>query len=127
MITIKSDREIKLMQEACKVAALVHKAVEESIKPGMTTYELDNIAEKAMRKNGGIPAEKGYPSGIEDVPDFPASTCISINDEVIHGVPSKSRIIKDGDIVSVDLVVLKNGYNGDVARTYLVRRRKTRS
>ena len=88
----------------------------------MTTYELDLIAENAIRKNGGIPAEKGYPSGIEGVPNFPASTCISINDEVIHGVPSKSRIIEDGDIVSVDLVVLKNGYNGDMARTYLVRK-----
>ena len=122
MITIKSDREIKLMREACKVAALTHKAVEESIKPGMTTYELDIIAENAMKKNGGIPAEKGYPSDVEGVPDFPASTCISINNEVIHGIPSKSKIIKDGDIVSVDLVVLKNGYNGDVARTYLVRK-----
>ena len=120
MITIKSDREIKLMQEACKVAALTHKKIEESIKPGMTTYDLDLIAEKTIRSNGGIPAEKGYPSGIDGVPDFPASTCISINDEVIHGVPSKSKVIKDGDIVSVDLVALKNGYNGDMARTYLV-------
>ena len=122
MITIKSDREIKLMQEACRVAALTQKAVEEAIKPGISAYELDVIAENAMRKNGGFPAEKGYPSDVEGVPDFPASTCISINDEVIHGIPSKSKIIKNGDIVSVDLVVLKNGYNGDVARTYLVRK-----
>ena len=120
MITIKSPREIELMKEACKVAFLAHKAIEEAIKPGMTTYELDKIAEDTIRKNGGIPAEKGYPSGVEGVPDFPASTCISINDEVIHGIPSKTRIIQDGDIVSVDLVALKNGYNGDMARTYLV-------
>ena len=120
MITIKSDREIELMKEACRVAALTHKAIEEAIKPGITTYELDVLAEKTMIENGAIPAEKGYPSGIKGVPDYPASTCISINDEVIHGVPSKGRIIKDGDIVSVDLVALKNGYNGDMARTYLV-------
>ena len=120
MITIKSSREIELMKEACKVAFLAHKAVEEAIRPGMTTYELDMIAEEAIRKNGGIPAEKGYPSGIQGVPNYPASTCISINDEVIHGIPSKTRVIKDGDIVSVDLVVLKNGFNGDMARTYLV-------
>ncbi len=120
MITIKSSREIELMKEACKVAFLAHKAVEEAIRPGMTTYELDMIAEEAIRKNGGIPAEKGYPSGIQGVPNYPASTCISINDEVIHGIPSKTRVIKDGDIVSVDLVALKNGFNGDMARTYLV-------
>ena len=120
MITIKSSREIELMKEACKVAFLAHKAVEEAIKPGMTTYELDMIAEETIRKNGGIPAEKGYPSGMQGVPNYPASTCISINDEVIHGIPSKTRVIKDGDIVSVDLVALKNGFNGDMARTYLV-------
>ncbi len=120
MITIKSAREIQLMKEACKVAFLAHKAIEESIQPGMTTYEIDKIAEETIRKNGGIPAEKGYPSGMQGVPNYPASTCVSINDEVIHGIPSKTRVIKDGDIVSVDLVALKNGYNGDMARTYLV-------
>ena len=66
------------------------------------------------------PAEKGYPSGIKGVLDFPASTCMSVNDEVIHGIPSKTRILKDGDIVSVDLVALKNGFHGDCARTYIV-------
>ena len=120
MISIKSSREIELMKEACKVAFLAHKAVEEAIKPGMTTYQLDMIAEETIKKNGGIPAEKGYPSGMQGVPNYPASTCISINDEVIHGIPSKTRVIKDGDIVSVDLVALKNGFNGDMARTYLV-------
>ena len=120
MITIKSEREIELMREACRVAALTHKVIEETIKPGMTTYELDQIAERTMIKNGAIPAEKNYPSGEDGVPDFPAATCISINDEVIHGIPSKKRVIHDGDIVSVDLVTQKNGYNGDMARTYLV-------
>ena len=119
MVTIKSKKEIELMREACKVVALTHKALEEAIKPGMTTAELDQIAEKTMIKYGAISAEKGYNPGIKGVPPYPAATCISINDEVIHGIPSKKRIIKDGDIVSVDLVALKNGFNGDAARTYM--------
>ena len=120
MVTIKSKREIELMREACRVTALTHKAIEEAIKPGMTTADIDRIAEQTMKKYGAISAEKGYDPGIRGVPPYPASTCISINDEVIHGVPSNKRIIKDGDIVSVDLVALKNGYNGDAARTYMV-------
>ena len=120
MVTIKSKKEIELMKEACKVVALTHKALEEAIKPGMTTAELDKIAEETMKKYGAISAEKGYDPGIRGIPPYPASTCISINDEVIHGVPSSKRIIKDGDIVSIDLVALKNGFNGDAARTYMV-------
>ena len=120
MVTIKSKREIELMREACRVTALTHKAIEEAIKPGMTTADIDLIAEKTMKKYGAISAEKGYDPGIKGVPPYPASTCISINDEVIHGVPSPKRVIKEGDIVSVDLVALKNGYNGDAARTYMV-------
>ena len=120
MVTIKSKKEIELMREACKVVALTHQAIEENIKPGMTTWELDQIVEKTMKSLGAISAEKNYPSGYSDVPNFPASACISINDEVIHGIPSKKRIIKEGDIVSIDLVALKNGFHGDAARTYLV-------
>lgn len=120
MVTIKSKKEIELMREACKVVALTHQAIEEVIKPGMTTDELDQIVEKTMKKYGAISAEKGYNPGIKGVPPYPASACISINDEVIHGIPSNKRIIQDGDIVSVDLVALKNGFNGDAARTYLV-------
>ena len=120
MVTIKSKKEIELMREACKVVALTHKAIEEAIKPGMTTADLDELVEKTMKKYGAISAEKGYNPGIKGIPPYPASACISINDEVIHGIPSKKRIIKDGDIVSVDLVALKNGFNGDAARTYLV-------
>ena len=120
MVTIKSKREIELMREACRVTALTHKAIEEAIRPGITTADIDEIAEKTMKKYAAISAEKGYDPGIKGVPPYPASTCISINDEVIHGVPSKNRIIKEGDIVSVDLVALKNGYNGDAARTYMV-------
>ena len=120
MITIKNAKEIELMREACKVVALVYEELEQKIKPGMTTYELDQIAEKKMRSLGAIPAEKGYDIGIKGIPPFPASICVSINDEVIHGVPSKHKIIQEGDIVSVDTVALKNRYNGDAARTFKV-------
>ena len=120
MVTIKSKKEIELMREACKVVALTHNEIEKSIKPGMTTAELDQIVEKTMKKYGAKSAEKGYNPGIKGVPPYPASACISINDEVIHGIPSNKRIIQDGDIVSIDLVSLKNGFHGDAARTYLV-------
>ena len=120
MVTIKSKREIELMREAGKVVAKVYDEIEKNIKAGMTTYEVDQIAENTMRKLGAIPAEKGYDSGIRGIPPFPTTICISINDEVIHGIPSKSRIIKEGDIVSVDTVALKDGYNGDAARTYII-------
>ncbi len=120
MVTIKSEREIELMREACRVVAVVYDELEKVIKPGMSTWELDQIAEKKMRQLGAIPAEKGYDPGIRGVPAYPATLCVSINDEVIHGVPSKNKIIKDGDIVSVDTVALKNGYNGDAARTFIV-------
>ena len=120
MITIKSKKEIELMQEAGKLTALTYDYIEKIIKPGMSTYELDKLTENFIREHGGIPAEKGYPSGIRGVPNFSGSLCISINDVVIHGAPSKNIIIKDGDVVSIDTVVQKNGYMGDAARTYLV-------
>ena len=120
LVTIKSKREIELMKEACRVAALAQKEIEKAIRPGISTYQLDKIAEETMRKNGAIPAEKGYPSGVKGVPDFPGSICASVNDEVIHGIPSKRAILKEGDIVSIDLVAYKNGFNGDCARTYIV-------
>lgn len=120
MISIKSKREIELMKEACKLTALTYDYIEKIIKPGMSTLELDNLAEKFIKEHGGIPAQKGYPSGVRGVPNFPGTLCVSINDVVIHGIPDKKTIIKDGDVVSVDLVVLKNGFHGDAARTFLV-------
>ena len=108
------------MKEVCKVVALVYQELEEKIKPGMSTWELDQIAENKMRSLGAIPAEKGYDIGIRGIPPFPASICVSINDEVIHGIPSKQRILKEGDVVSIDTVALKNGYNGDAARTFII-------
>ena len=120
MVTIKSKKEIELMKEACKVVALTYQELEKRIKPGMTTWELDQIAEKTMRSLGAIPAEKGYDIGIKGVPPYPATLCVSINDEVIHGIPSKNKVIREGDIVSIDTVALKNGFNGDAARTFIV-------
>ena len=120
MVTIKSKREIELMKEACKVVALTYQELEKRIKPGMTTWELDQIAEKTMRSLGAIPAEKGYNIGIKGIPPYPATLCVSINDEVIHGIPSKNKVIREGDIVSIDTVALKNGFNGDAARTFIV-------
>ena len=120
MVTIKSEKEIEHMREACRVVALMYKEIEEKLKPGMSTWEIDQIAEKTMIRLGAIPAEKGYDIGIKGVPPYPCATCISVNDEVIHGIPSKHKIIKEGDIVSIDTVALKNGFNGDAARTFII-------
>lgn len=120
MVTIKSKQEIEKMREAGKIADLAQRAVEKAIKPGVSTWELDKIAENEMKKYGAIPAEKGYPSGVKGVPAFPGSICASVNDEVIHGIPSKRVILKEGDIISIDLVAYKDGFNGDCARTYAV-------
>lgn len=110
------------MKEACRITALAHKEIEKAIKPGISTLELDKIAEKVIKDNGGIPAQKGYPSYEKGIPDFPASICASINDEVIHGIPSNRVILREGDVISIDLVAYKDGFNGDAARTYIVGR-----
>jgi len=120
LVTIKSKREIELMREACRIAAQTQKKVEELIKPGVSTIELDKAAEAFIKSQNAIPAQKNYPHPDKRIMPFPATLCISINDVVIHGIPSKKTILKNGDIVSIDLVVLKNGFHGDCARTYIV-------
>ena len=120
MVSIKSEREIEFMKEASRITAETHNMLEKAIRPGISTLELDKMAEEFIKSQGGIPAQKGYPSGVRGVPAFPSTLCISINDEIIHGIPSKNKIIRDGDVVSIDLVVLKNGFHGDAARTHLV-------
>ena len=120
MVNIKSAKEIKLMEDVCKIVAKFYEELEKEIKPGISTLELDSKAEKIMRSLGAIPAQIGYNPGISGVPTYKHATCISVNDEVIHGVPSKDKIIKEGDIVSVDTVALKNGFHGDAARTFIV-------
>ena len=120
MVTIKSKKEIELMKDVCKIVAEFYEQLEKEVKPGMSTYDLDKKAEKIMRYLGAIPAQIGYDPGIEGIPAYRHATCISVNDEVIHGIPSKNKIIKEGDLVSVDTVALKNGFNGDAARTFIV-------
>ena len=113
MIITKSDREIALMKEAGRVVGLVFKTLEETIKPGMSTLDIDAIVEKTMLDNDCIPAEKGYYG-------YPASACVSVNDTLIHGIPSSKIIIREGDIVSVDIVATYKGYSADACRTYKV-------
>ena len=117
MISIKSKQEIEKMREACRIVALAHKEVEKAIRVGITTKELDDIVERVFRENGANPSCKGYPRGSRN--PFPAASCISINDEVIHGIPGNTRL-KDGDIVCIDLVCDKDGYFGDATRCYVV-------
>lgn len=110
MIIIKSKREIDIMKEAGKIVAHAHEIVKANIRPGVSTKELDEIAEKLIRSHGAIPSFKGYG-------DFPGSICSSINDEVVHGIPS-SRILMEGDIISIDIGAYFKGYHGDAARTH---------
>ena len=117
MIIIKSDREIQKIKEAGHIVYMALQAVGEAIRPGITTEELDKIAEEVIRKNGANPSCKGYSEGGE--PAFPATCCISVNDEVIHGIPGK-RKLQDGDLVSVDIVADKDGYFADATRSFIV-------
>ena len=113
MITLKSNREIALMKEAGKVVGKVFTTVEPYIKPGISTYELNEIVEKVIFENGcGAPC-KGYY-------DYPSAACISINNVLIHGIPNKKIILKEGDIVSIDVVASYKGYCADATRTYPV-------
>ena len=110
MIIIKNNDEIDHMRKAGKVVEETLLKIEEVIKPGMTTAELDNIAEKFIREHGAVPSFKGYYG-------FPSSICASINEEVVHGIPSKNRVLQEGDIISIDCGAILNGYQGDAART----------
>ena len=111
MISLKNSRELALMREACVVSAKALKLVGQAVEPGITTAELDRIAEKFILSCGAKPNFKGYGG-------FPATACISINNEVIHGIPSKKRKLQEGDIVSVDLGAVLNGFHGDNAATF---------
>ena len=113
MITKKSREEIKLMKMSGDIVAQVHLAMKNAIKPGVSTKELDDIAFDIIKKNKAIPTFKGYRG-------FPATICASINDEVVHGIPSENRILKEGDIISVDVGATFRGLVGDSAWTYAV-------
>jgi methionyl aminopeptidase len=117
MVRIKTKREIGLIRESCKIVADVLKLVAGHIRPGVTTLELDRIAEDYIRSLGAIPAFKGY--GHSKANLFPATLCTSIDEVVVHGIPSK-RALKEGEILSVDVGVIREGYYGDGARTFPV-------
>ncbi len=113
MVSIKSDREVELMREAGKILAEVHNEIAEYIKPGLSTLEIDRFAEKMVKKRNAS-------CSFYHLYDFPGNFCISLNDEVIHGIPSKDVILKDGDIVKIDGGVNYKGYQSDAARTHIV-------
>lgn len=113
MVTVKTEREIELMRAAGKTTALILDSMCQAVKPGVSTWDLDQIAEKMCKDAGVTPAFKGYHG-------FPACVCISVNDEVVHGIPSKKRVLKEGDIVGLDFGVIQEGWFGDTARSIAV-------
>ena len=113
MITRRNEKEIELLRQAGKIVAMTHEYLKPYIKAGTTTKELDEMAEKFIRSQGAVPSFKGYGG-------FPGSICASINDVLVHGIPNAAHILKDGDIISVDIGANYKGYHGDSAWTYAV-------
>ena len=109
-ISIKSEKEIELMRESGRILANVHEQLKSLVRPGISTLEIDRKCAEIIRSYGCIPSFLNYNG-------YPASICISVNDEVVHGIPVKERILKDGDIVSLDCGVIYHGYHSDAART----------
>ena len=112
-VTIKTEHEIELMRESCRLLEEVHNALRDFVKPGISTKDIDRYGEQLIREKGGIPNFLNYNG-------YPASICVSVNDEVVHGIPSRKRILKEGDIVSLDAGVIYKGYQSDAARTWAV-------
>ena len=112
-VTIKRPEELELMREAGKILAKVHEQLGNELRPGMSTYEIDRIGEEMIRSFGCEPSFKNYCG-------YPASVCVSIDEEVVHGIPSKEKFIQEGDIVSLDIGVIHKGYHSDAARTHSV-------
>ena len=110
-VSIKSAREIELMRAAGKILAKVHENLGKELRVGMSTWEIDRLGDEIIRSYGCIPSFKDYNG-------YPASVCVSVNDEVVHGIPSKKRLIREGDIVSLDIGVIYKGYHSDAARTH---------
>ena len=110
-VTIKSEHEIELMREAGRILSIVHQEMEKIIRPGISTMDINRKGEEVIRSYDCIPSFLNYQG-------YPASICVSVNDEVVHGIPSKKRILKEGDIVSLDAGVIYKGYHSDAARTH---------
>ena len=111
MIVVKTARELKKMQDACTLSARALKLAGEMVEPGVSTLEIDTAVKKFIEGEGGVPSTLGYNG-------YPASTCISVNSVVVHGIPSKKTILRQGDIVSIDIMAGMHGYHGDNAYTY---------
>lgn len=118
-IRLKAPHELELMRTAGRIVAEVHARMREMIDPGVTTADLDAIAEEIIRGHGAIPAFVGYPNA-QDGPAFPATLCTSINDELVHGIPDPRRVLAEGDIISIDVGAVYKGYYGDSGWTYPV-------
>lgn len=112
-VTIKSEREIALMRESCRLLEEVHDELGKMVRPGISTLDIDREGERLIRERGGIPNFLNYNG-------YPASICVSVNEEVVHGIPNKHRILQEGDIVSLDAGLIYKGYHSDAARTYPV-------
>ena len=110
-VSIKSPREIELMREAGRILAKTHEELAKNLRPGMSTWDIDHMGEEIIRSYGCIPSFKNYNG-------YPASICVSVNDEVVHGIPHKEHFLDEGDIVSLDAGVIYKGYHSDAARTY---------
>lgn len=110
-VTIKSPREIELMREAGRILAKTHEELAKNLRPGMSTWDIDHMGEEIIRSYGCIPSFKNYNG-------YPASICVSVIDEVVHGIPHKEHFLDEGDIVSLDAGVIYKGYHSDAARTY---------
>ncbi len=113
MIEIKSEREIALLKEAGRIVALCHEEMKQQVRPGISTYELNEIVEKIILEHGATPSFKGYGG-------FPSAVCASVNEVVVHGMPSKKQILKSGDIIALDIGACYKGYHGDSAWSYAV-------
>lgn len=120
MFTIKSQAEIDKMRKAGEILYEVLQLIKKNTVPGVTTKELDRIAQEHILKKNATPSFKGYELGVPGVEPFPASICSSVNEEVVHGIPSSLNHLKNGDIISIDVGVYLNGYHADAARTYTV-------
>ena len=118
MIYLKSESEIEKMRHSCLMIAELFEALKEYIVPGANTLFLDQFADDFIRSRNGIPSFKGYV--VDGLPPFPGAICASVNSAIVHGLPSKKRVLQDGDIIGIDVGVVKNGYHGDAARTYAV-------
>ncbi|MCR4787622.1 MAG: type I methionyl aminopeptidase [Lachnospiraceae bacterium] len=112
-ISIKSEKEIELMRESCRLLAMMHEELKKDIKPGISTKDINDHAEEIIASYGCV-------SNFLNYNGYPASICTSVNDEVVHGIPKKERILKEGDIISIDAGLIYKGYHSDAARTYAV-------